>query len=140
MMTDEFDAKENLDFEARIQKRRAEQAERNQIQRAKILTKMRKLGVKTVTADYDGYGDSGNVNHVEFIPAQSMSKSTDELEDFIFAFVYQQFPALKSMRAHRAILFGTSPPTKSKLSISRISFKPRKPHWKAFNRDALKGL
>ena len=91
-MTDE---KENLDFEVQLRKREVEQAERNQIKRAKILKEMRALGVKTITADYDGYGDSGNVDNVEFTPAQSMTKSTDELDDFIFAFVYQQFPGFE---------------------------------------------
>lgn len=89
------DEKENLDFEARIRKREAEQAERNRIMRAKILKKMRELGVKTITADYDGYGDSGNVNNIEFTTAKGMVKSTDRLENFIFAIVYQQFPGFE---------------------------------------------
>ena len=92
IMTDE---KENLNFEARLRQREVERDERNRIKRAKILKEMRALGVQTITADYDGYGDSGNVDNVEFTPAQSMTQSTDELDDFIFAFVYQQFPGFE---------------------------------------------
>lgn len=82
-------------FQARIEQREKEQAERNKQNRAKLLKDLRALGVTSVSCAYNGYGDDGEVETPKITPKSKKVKNKSSLDEFIFAFVYQQFPGFE---------------------------------------------
>ena len=56
------------DFMARLAERQAERDAENRVLRAELVAMLRDAGVETVTAHYDAYGDSGNIEEVVLLP------------------------------------------------------------------------
>lgn len=56
------------DFMARLAERQAERDAENRVLRAELVAILRDAGVETVTAHYDAYGDSGNIEEVALLP------------------------------------------------------------------------
>ncbi|MXY32579.1 MAG: hypothetical protein F4Y60_00495 [Boseongicola sp. SB0664_bin_43] len=74
--------------------RKAEQARERE--RAQLADLLRAKGVERVEAGYDGYGDSGNVNHVAVSPKEIEIKELDtRLADFIWATAYNLNPGFE---------------------------------------------
>ena len=57
--------------------------------RQKLLTQLRALNVQTVYCQYDGYGDSGQVNDINLnpLPASVPKELDDDLEEFFWSTV-----------------------------------------------------
>ena len=67
-----------------------------QRERAELGDLLRVKGVERVEAGYDGYGDSGNVNHVAVSPDDADVKELDtRLADFIWATAYNLNPGFE---------------------------------------------
>ena len=74
--------------------RKAEEA--RQMERAELKDLLRAKGVERVEAGYDGYGDSGNVNHVALSPAKvEVREMETRLADFIWATAYNLNPGFE---------------------------------------------
>ena len=74
--------------------RKAEEA--RQRERVELGDLLRTKGVERVEAGYDGYGDSGNVNHVAVSPTRVEVKELDtRLADFIWAVAYNLNPGFE---------------------------------------------
>jgi hypothetical protein len=54
----------NTDFVSTMEKWAAERDAQNKENRANLLVQLRAIGVTEVTAEYEGYGDSGNVEDI----------------------------------------------------------------------------
>jgi len=68
-------------------------------QRAYLVKKLRALDVAIITAEYDGYGDEGNVHDYQIEPRKPEATANAEfgiteqlLIDFIWAFCYRLHP------------------------------------------------
>lgn len=55
-------------FTARLAERETERDAENRVLRAELVAMLRDAGVETVTAHYDAYGDSGNIEEVVLLP------------------------------------------------------------------------
>lgn len=82
--------------------------------RAELLSKLRELGAVTVQANYSGYGDSGNVDHLDVTPpidlntmmsdiphpwhpGQTMTRTLDyALREFIWTLAYNNNPGFEN--------------------------------------------
>ncbi len=74
--------------------RKAQEA--RQRERAELGDLLRVKGVERVEAGYDGYGDSGNVNHVAVSPDEAEVKELEtRLADFIWATAYNLNPGFE---------------------------------------------
>ena len=61
----------NTDFASTMEKWAAERDAENAETRAVLLAQLRALGITEVTAEYEGYGDSGNVEDITLQPSGS---------------------------------------------------------------------
>ena len=88
----------NTDFASTMEKWAAERDAENNEVRAALLAQLRALGVTEVTAEYEGYGDSGNVEDITLQPSGIAlpSELSSQLEDFVWAFAYQQHPGFEN--------------------------------------------
>ena len=59
-----------IDYAAMAAQWRAERETTLKATRAELLAQLRALGISEVTAEYEGYGDSGNVEDVTVQPAE----------------------------------------------------------------------
>ena len=74
--------------------RKAEEA--RQRERIELRDLLRTKGVERVEAGYDGYGDSGNVNHVAVSPTDvEVKELATRLADFIWAIAYNLNPGFE---------------------------------------------
>jgi hypothetical protein len=75
------------------QKREAELAD----QRPKVLQTLKAAGISKVEADYNGYGDSGQVDQVTFEPSTATLTPDyqNRLEDFIWSVAYHLYPGFE---------------------------------------------
>ena len=80
------------EFAEAIAKANPELHKEQQAQRARIVKRMRALAVKTITCEYSGYSDSGNIDNITFDPPQNKDEGTAEMRDFMFTIVAQHFP------------------------------------------------
>lgn len=86
------------DFSEMMEKWRAEREAALKTARADLLAALRALGVTEVIAEYEGYGDSGNVEDITLQPndvrldADLMRK----LEDFAWSLAYNQHPGFEN--------------------------------------------
>ena len=88
----------NTDFASTMEKWAAERDVENKEVRAVLLAQLRTLGVTEVTAEYEGYGDSGNVEDITLQPS-GIALPTDlssQLDEFAWAFAYQQHPGFEN--------------------------------------------
>ena len=76
----------------------AEREAANKDARSELLTALRPLGVAEVIAQYEGYGDSGNVEDVTLQPAGVAldSELAARLEDFAWAIAYEHHPGFEN--------------------------------------------
>ena len=67
-----------------------------QRERIELRDLLRTKGVERVEAGYDGYGDSGNVNHVTVSPTDvEVKELATRLADFIWAIAYNLNPGFE---------------------------------------------
>jgi len=88
----------NTDFASTMEKWAAERDAENKEVRAALFAQLRALGVTEVTAEYEGYGDSGNVEGITLQPTETALPSdlSSQLDDFAWAFAYQQHPGFEN--------------------------------------------
>ena len=88
----------NTDFASTMEKWAAERDAENKEVRAALLAQLRALGVTEVMAEYEGYGDSGNVEDITLQPTEIAipSQLSSQLDDFAWAFAYQQHPCFEN--------------------------------------------
>lgn len=76
--------------------REREAEEARQRERVELRDLLRAKGVERIEAGYDGYGDSGNVNHVTVSPTDVEVKDlATRLADFIWAVAYNLNPGFE---------------------------------------------
>lgn len=84
----------------RIEQRREQRRAENTVERAALLDLVRAAGITEITASYDGWGDSGNVDDVEMQPAEKAAVATAEmktrLQGFIWDIVYSLHPGFEN--------------------------------------------
>ena len=87
-----------IDYAAMTAQWRAERETTLKASRAELLAQLRALGISEVTAEYEGYGDSGNVEEVVVTP--DTITLTEELrrrvEDFGWDFAYALSPGFEN--------------------------------------------
>ena len=85
-------------FAETMAKWHAEREAANKAARGELLPQLRALGIAQVTAEYEGYGDSGNIEDVTVQP--SGLKLPDDLrtkiEDFAWSVAYHQHPGFEN--------------------------------------------
>ena len=87
----------NTDFASIIETWAAERDVENKRVRAVLLVQLRTLGITEAGAEYEGYGDSGNVEY--FLQPSGVAlppELSGQLEDFAWAFAYQQHPGFEN--------------------------------------------
>lgn len=86
------------DFAAMTEEWRVEREAANTSARAELLPQLRALGVTEVVAEYEGYGDSGNVENLTVQPEgialpEDLARS---VEDFAWSIAYHQHPGFEN--------------------------------------------
>ena len=86
------------DFYAQMLKSQRRAAEQRVETRAALLTNLRALGVTSIEVQYEGYGDSGNVEDVVVTPdtitlAEELRR---RVEDFGWDFAYARSPGFEN--------------------------------------------
>lgn len=86
------------DFLAAIARMRAEQATDLASTRADLLRALRSVGVTEVVAEYDGCGDSGNIDATALGPAgiEPAGATGSRIADFAWAFVHHRHPGFEN--------------------------------------------
>ena len=87
-----------IDYAAMAARWRAEREAANKAARTELIAQLRDLGITEVTAEYEGYGDSGNVEDVALQPAgiELPKDISARLEDFAWSFAYHQHPGFEN--------------------------------------------
>ena len=87
-----------IDFAETMAKWHAERDAANKAARGELLPQLRALGVTEVIAEYEGYGDSGNVEEVSVQPAgiELPGDLRAKVEDFAWSFAYQHHPGFEN--------------------------------------------
>lgn len=91
-------ADKNTDFASTMEKWAAARDAENTEVRSALLSQLRALGITEVTAEYEGYGDSGNVEDIMLQPTEIAipPELSSQLDDFAWAFAYQQHPGFEN--------------------------------------------
>lgn len=86
------------DFFAAMERMRAEEASELAAIRAELLRSLRSAGVAEIVACYDGCGDSGNIDGMEFHPAGIAPAGGTEtrMADFAWSFVHHRHPGFEN--------------------------------------------
>ena len=83
-------------MEARMAEvREREQQERGE-ERARLLAELRALGATELEAEYDGYGDSGNVEDITTVPALPNIYAMPGLGNFLWSVAYAEHPGFEN--------------------------------------------
>lgn len=87
-----------INFAETMAKWQAEREAANKAARSELLSQLRALGIAEVIAEYEGYGDSGNVEDVTVQPAgiEVPDDLTTKLEDFAWSVAYHQHPGFEN--------------------------------------------
>ncbi len=87
-----------IDIMAFIEKDKLERDARNAKDRAVLHAFLQSKGVTRVDAQYDAYGDSGNVEAITFTPDSVMIEAAQEeaLRDFIWSMAYALHPGFEN--------------------------------------------
>lgn len=77
---------------------RVEREAANKATRAELLAQLRAIGISEVTAEYEGYGDSGNVEDITVQPngIGIAGVLSTKLEDFAWSFAYEHHPGFEN--------------------------------------------
>ena len=105
----EIPANNSDKFEKRMQEMRRAHKAKIKVARAKFLKELRALGAHELVSSYDGYGDDGNVHDLCVFkevkdeqlgkikpPLKLPSGMEIKLQDFVWAFAYQQSPGFEN--------------------------------------------
>jgi hypothetical protein len=99
-----------IDFAETMAKWQAEREAANKAARGELLPQLRGLGVTEVIAEYEGYGDSGNIEDVMVQPAR-IDLPDDlcrEVGDFAWSVAYHQHPGFENNEPTGTTLSGCS--------------------------------
>ncbi|WP_282128005.1 DUF6878 family protein [Roseobacter litoralis] len=90
--------KSQIDYTAMVEQWRVEREAANKATRTELIVVLRGLGITEVTAEYEGYGDSGNVEDVTLQPAgiDLPDDVSNRLEDFAWSVAYHQHPGFEN--------------------------------------------
>ena len=87
-----------INFAETMAKWQAEREAANKTARSELLPQLRALGVTEVVAEYEGYGDSGNIEDLTVLPAGI--ELPDDLDakvgDFAWSVAYHQHPGFEN--------------------------------------------
>ena len=83
-------------MEARIAEMRERERQERAEERARLLAALRALGVASLEADYDGYGDSGNVEAIRTVPEVAKADEMEGLADFLWSVAYAEHPGFEN--------------------------------------------
>ena len=83
-------------MEARIAEMRERERWERTEERARLLAALRALGVASLEADYDGYGDSGNVEAIRTEPEVAKVDEMKGLADFFWSVAYAEHPGFEN--------------------------------------------
>lgn len=83
-------------MEARIAEMRERERKERSEERARLLAELRALGVASLEADYDGYGDSGNVEAIRTEPEAAKVDEMEGLADFLWSVAYAEHPGFEN--------------------------------------------
>ena len=87
-----------MNFAETMAKWQAEREAANKAARSELLPLLRSLGITEVTAEYEGYGDSGNIEDVTVQPAGIAlpDELRTKLGDFAWSVAYHQHPGFEN--------------------------------------------
>ena len=90
--------KPQIDYAAMAAQWRAERETTLKATRAELIAQLCALGIREVTAEYEGYGDSGNVEDVTVQPAevQLPEALATEVGDFAWSLAYHHHPGFEN--------------------------------------------
>jgi hypothetical protein len=77
-------------MEARMAEMRERERQERVEERARLLAELRALGATTLEAEYDGYGDSGNVEAITTVPDLPEVDAVPGLADFLWSVAYAE--------------------------------------------------
>ncbi|MBM9595097.1 DUF6878 family protein [Roseitranquillus sediminis] len=85
-------------FFAAMERMRADEAAELARTRAELLRSLRSAGVTEFVACYDGCGDSGNIDGMEFQPAgiKPAHETGTRIADFAWSFVHHRHPGFEN--------------------------------------------
>ena len=64
--------------------------------RTRLLKEFRNLGIKEVYAEYDGYGDSGNIEVIQLSPETKLDPTLEsKLTNFLWSVAYNEHPGFE---------------------------------------------
>ena len=86
-----------IDYAAMAAQWRAERETTLKASRTELLAQLRALGISGVTAEYEGYGDSGNVEDVTVQPARSnCRRRLSQKGRFPWSLAYHHHPGFEN--------------------------------------------
>ena len=87
-----------IDYAAMAAQWRAEHETTLKATRAELIVQLRALGINEVTAEYEGYGDSGNVEDVNVQPAEVKLPEAlvTAVGDFAWSLAYHHHPGFEN--------------------------------------------
>ncbi|WP_068117765.1 DUF6878 family protein [Tropicimonas marinistellae] len=87
-----------INFAETMAKWQAEREAVNKAARGELLPQLRALGIAEIVAEYEGYGDSGNIEDVTVQPAGIVLPNDlmTKLEDFAWSVAYHQHPGFEN--------------------------------------------
>ena len=87
-----------IDYAAMAAQWRAERETTLKASRVELLAQLRALGISEVTAEYEGYGDSGNVEDVNVQPAEVKLPEAlvTAVGDFAWSLAYHYHPGFEN--------------------------------------------
>ena len=87
-----------MNFAETMARWQAEREAANKAARSELLPQLRALGIAQVIAEYEGYGDSGNIEDVTVQPAGITlpDELCTKLGDFAWSVAYHQHPGFEN--------------------------------------------
>jgi hypothetical protein len=83
-------------MEARMAEMRERERQEQCEERARLLAQLRALGAIELEAEYDGYGDSGNVEAITTVPDLPKADTIPGLADFLWSVAYAEHPGFEN--------------------------------------------
>jgi len=83
-------------MEARMAEMRERERRERCEERARLLAELRALGATALEAEYDGYGDSGNVEAITTVPDLPKVDAVPGLADFLWSVAYAEHPGFEN--------------------------------------------
>ena len=83
-------------LEARMDEMRERERQERAEERVRLLEGLRQAGATRLEAEYDGYGDSGNVEAIATDPAIPQVDAIPGLADFLWSIAYAEHPGFEN--------------------------------------------